>query len=108
LNIGIVFFRQPPVVDPLGRLVNGRSDFMPEAGVVVCLLRSWDDLSFEIRTYLFLTRDNRDLPEIAEEHVAMVEALNVGDGKKAGTLLRMHCFRFAKEVMSREARKPAK
>jgi len=30
---------------------------MPEAGVVVCLLRSWDDLGFEIRAYLFLTRD---------------------------------------------------
>jgi DNA-binding GntR family transcriptional regulator len=74
----------------------------------VCLLRAWDELGFEIRAYLFLTRDNRDLPEIAEEHVAMVEALNVGDGKKAGSLLRMHCFRFAKEVMSMEARKPAR
>jgi DNA-binding GntR family transcriptional regulator len=66
-----------------------------------CLLRAWDELGFEIRAYLFLTRDNSDLPQIAEEHVPIVEALKAGDGRKAGSLLRTHCFRFAKEIITR-------
>jgi DNA-binding GntR family transcriptional regulator len=66
-----------------------------------CLLRAWNELGFEIRAYLFLTRDNSDLPQIAEEHVPIVEALEAGDGRKAGSLLRTHCFRFAKEIMTR-------
>jgi DNA-binding GntR family transcriptional regulator len=67
------------------------------------LLRAWDSLGFEIRAYLFLTRDNRDLPKIAEEHLPMVKALESGDGRKAGALLRRHCLTFAKEVMALES-----
>jgi DNA-binding GntR family transcriptional regulator len=68
------------------------------------LLRAWDSLGFEIRAYLFLTRDNSDLPKIAKEHVEMVEALEAGNGRKAGALLREHCLTFAQEVMSLESR----
>jgi len=67
------------------------------------LLRAWDSLGFEIRAYLFLTRDNRDLPKMAEEHLPIVKALESGDGRKAGALLRRHCLTFAKEVMTLES-----
>jgi DNA-binding GntR family transcriptional regulator len=67
------------------------------------LLRAWDSLGFEIRAYLFLTRDNSDLPKIAEEHPPILKALESGDGRKAGALLRRHCLTFAKEVMTLES-----
>jgi DNA-binding GntR family transcriptional regulator len=67
------------------------------------LLRAWESLGFEIRAYLFLTRDNSDLQKIAEEHPPIVQALEAGDGRKAGALLRRHCLAFAKEVMTLES-----
>jgi len=55
------------------------------------------------RAYLFLSRDNSDLPKIAEEHLPIVKALESGDGRKAGAMLRRHCLTFAKEVMTLES-----
>jgi hypothetical protein len=67
------------------------------------LLRAWETLGFEIRACLFLTRDNSDPKKIAEEHLPIVKTLEAEDGRKAGALLRRHCLKFAKEVMTLES-----
>jgi len=67
------------------------------------LLRTWDELGFQIRANLFLTRDNSDLLEIAHLHPPIVEALDAGDGRRAATLLRDHSQKFAEELTSMEA-----
>ena len=63
------------------------------AGNVV-LLRLWDSLMLEVRTRVGLSQRALDLPAVAETHVAIVEALEAGDGVTAGRLLREHAEIF--------------
>ena len=54
------------------------------------LIQSWDRLSFEARVRLHLRRQETNLVERAREHDGPVDALEAGDGAKAGRLLREH------------------
>lgn len=56
------------------------------------LLRSWDSLAFEVRLHLWLSRSNIDLVRAQEPHWTIIEALEAGDGKSAGELLRKHIY----------------
>jgi DNA-binding GntR family transcriptional regulator len=58
------------------------------------LLRTWNSLAFEVRLQLRLSQGNIDLMAVQEAHWNIIDALDAGDGKKAGELLRKHIFRF--------------
>ena len=57
---------------------------------IMMMCSRWDVLGLEIRTYLLLTRDNSEIRQIENEHIPVLEALEAGDGRKAGLLLRSH------------------
>ncbi len=56
------------------------------------LLRTWNSLAFEVRLQMWLTRGKIDLVSVQEAHWEIIDALERGDGKKAGVLLRNHIF----------------
>jgi DNA-binding GntR family transcriptional regulator len=58
------------------------------------LLRSWNSLAFEVRLQMWLTRSNLDLTTVQQAHWKIIDALEQGDGKRAGELLRRHIFNF--------------
>ncbi|MHC5542514.1 GntR family transcriptional regulator [Singulisphaera rosea] len=59
------------------------------------LLHAWESLAFETRTRLVLAQGTHDLVTLADWHVAVVDALEVGDGEAAGRLLKEHADSFA-------------
>ena len=54
------------------------------------LLRTWNSLAFEVRLQLWLSTCNVDLTALQEPHWEVIEALEKGQGKRAGQLLRNH------------------
>jgi DNA-binding GntR family transcriptional regulator len=58
------------------------------------LLRTWSSLAFEVRLQLWLARGNIDLLTAQEAHWKIIDALEAGDAKLAGELLRKHIHRF--------------
>jgi DNA-binding GntR family transcriptional regulator len=56
------------------------------------LLRTWDSLSFEVRIQLRLSKAKVDLLAMQEAHWQIIDALDEGEGKRAGKLLRDHIF----------------
>jgi DNA-binding GntR family transcriptional regulator len=58
------------------------------------LLRTWDSLAFEVRLQLWLSRGETDLMAVQAAHWNIISALEQGDGKKAGELLRTHVSNF--------------
>jgi DNA-binding GntR family transcriptional regulator len=64
------------------------------------LLRFWDALQFEVRTRMFLARGKVNLRESNRFHERIVDALEQGDGKLAGSLLREHIANFAAVLKS--------
>jgi DNA-binding GntR family transcriptional regulator len=56
------------------------------------LLRTWNSLAFEVRLQLRLSKGDVDLMDVQEAHWNIIEALEEGDGKRAGGLLRKHIF----------------
>jgi DNA-binding GntR family transcriptional regulator len=56
------------------------------------LLRTWNSLAFEVRLHLWLSRGEVDLMAVQEAHWNIIDALEQGDGKRAGELLRKHIF----------------
>jgi DNA-binding GntR family transcriptional regulator len=58
------------------------------------LLRTWESLAFEVRLQLWLSRGKTDLVHVQEAHWNIIAALENGDGKQAGELLRKHVFDF--------------
>ena len=58
------------------------------------LLRTWESLAFEVRLQLWLSRGKTDLVHVQEEHWNIIAALENGDGRQAGELLRKHVFDF--------------
>jgi DNA-binding GntR family transcriptional regulator len=58
------------------------------------LLRTWDSLAFEVRLQMWLIRSKIDLMTVQEAHWKIIDALEQGDGKRAGELLRKHIFNF--------------
>lgn len=59
------------------------------------LLQCWDGLQFEARIRVNLFRKTPSIVARAAEHQPIVDALNAGDGRKAGRLLRRHSESFA-------------
>ncbi|HVJ80484.1 MAG TPA: GntR family transcriptional regulator [Planctomycetia bacterium] len=59
------------------------------------LLRLWDELAFETRTRVRLARDGAKRVADAKTHRPIVDALEKGDGRSAGKLLREHSESFA-------------
>jgi DNA-binding GntR family transcriptional regulator len=59
------------------------------------LLQTWDSLGFEARLRIMLARKKEpDLTRFAACHDPILEALEAGDGPKAGRLLREHAESF--------------
>jgi DNA-binding GntR family transcriptional regulator len=58
------------------------------------LLQTWDSLGFEARIRILLARQVPDLPRLAVCHDPILDALEAGDGIKAGRLLREHAESF--------------
>ena len=54
------------------------------------LLRVWESLAVDLRIRGALGRVSKDLPEIVESHQPIIDALDRGQGKEAGLLLRNH------------------
>lgn len=66
-----------------------------EAAGNAVLLRSWDELGFEIHTRVLLSFVQIDLRRAQTAHTPILDALQAGDGRKAGRLLRQHAEEFA-------------
>ncbi len=58
------------------------------------LLQVWESLAFETRVRLTLARNRFNLSAVAKRHDAIIDALEAGDGVKAGQLLREHAESF--------------
>jgi DNA-binding GntR family transcriptional regulator len=54
------------------------------------LLRTWDSLAFEVRIQLWLSKGNFDLVGAQEAHWRIIDALEKGEGQRAGKLLHEH------------------
>jgi DNA-binding GntR family transcriptional regulator len=54
------------------------------------LLRTWGSLSFEVRIQLRLSKGKVDMVATQEAHWQIIDALDEGEGKRAGRLLRDH------------------
>jgi AraC-like DNA-binding protein len=65
------------------------------------LLRAWEALAFDLRISPVIRMVSKDLPEVVESHQPIVDAIEKGNGREAGLLLRNHaemsleCFRRA-------------
>jgi DNA-binding GntR family transcriptional regulator len=57
------------------------------------LLRTWNSLAFEVRLQLWLSQSKVDLMALQEAHWDIIDALEKGNGRRAGELLRKHIFR---------------
>lgn len=58
------------------------------------LLRVWDTLGIDLRIRATIGKVTQNLPEVVESHQPIVEALDRGQGKEAGLLLRNHVETF--------------
>ena len=58
------------------------------------LLRVWDSLAFDIRIRAAIGKVAGDLCEVVESHQPIIDALERGQGKEAGLLLRNHVETF--------------
>lgn len=56
----------------------------------MALIDAWQALGIEILTAVSLATTETPLPEAAQEHVPIAEALFDGDSKRASALLRNH------------------
>ncbi len=70
------------------------------------LLQTWESLSFETRMRVNLAHIRPNLPERAAEHDPIADALEAGDGIKAGLLLRTHAESFMKLWMDQPSSEP--
>jgi DNA-binding GntR family transcriptional regulator len=58
------------------------------------LLRTWDSLAFEVRIQMRLSKGKIDLVVAQKAHWQVIDALDEGEGKRAGKLLRDHIASF--------------
>ena len=58
------------------------------------LLRVWDTLSFDLRIPAAVGKVRQNLSEVVESHLPIVDALDRGQGREAGLLLRNHVETF--------------
>ena len=66
------------------------------------LLRVWDSMIFDLRIRAAIGKVVSDLPEIVESHQPIVDALERGQGREAGLLLRNHAETFLQFVKKAE------
>ena len=60
------------------------------------LIDVWVSLHVDLRTHLTLIQRRADLPEVAESHVVVMEALGAGNRSLAGRLVREHIEGFGR------------
>lgn len=81
-----------------------------EAAENGALLRVWEWLAFDVRTRVIMDfLASVDPVKLAKEHKAIVDALDRGDGKKAGALLASHAdhlVRYLQREMARQEKRP--
>jgi serine phosphatase RsbU (regulator of sigma subunit) len=58
------------------------------------LLRVWDTLAIDLRMRAIIGKVTQNLSEVVESHQPIIEALDRGQGKEAGLLLRNHIETF--------------
>jgi DNA-binding GntR family transcriptional regulator len=62
-----------------------------------CLLRAWDDVDMEVHGLLAIgSFDLIDRHDLVNDHLAIVDALDCGNGEEAASLLSMHDYRMVK------------
>jgi serine phosphatase RsbU (regulator of sigma subunit)/DNA-binding transcriptional regulator YhcF (GntR family) len=66
------------------------------------LLRVWNILAFELRIRAFVGKLSKDLPELAETHQPIVDALQQGRAREAGILLRNQILTFLESFRKAE------
>jgi DNA-binding GntR family transcriptional regulator len=64
------------------------------------LLRTWNSLAFEVRLQLWLSQSKVDLVTLQQAHWDIIDALEEGNGRRAGELLRKHIFHLAANFSS--------
>jgi DNA-binding GntR family transcriptional regulator len=64
--------------------------FIADSPGVSLIERIWNLLAFATRARLVLRTRKLSLTDLASQHMAIVDALEKGDGKTAGELLRAH------------------
>ena len=62
------------------------------------LLEAWRALRIEARTLVSVIKSDSDLPEIAETHTVIVQALGEGDPVRVGKEMRKHIELFARNL----------
>ena len=76
-----------------------------EAAENRALLRAWESLAFDVRTRVIMDfLASVDPVKLAKEHEAIVDALDRGDGKKAGALLASHANHLVKYLQKEIAK----
>lgn len=65
------------------------------------LIDIWEALHIDLRTRLTLTQRHGELAEVAEAHVAVMDAVRDGNGARAGRVLREHIEAFGRLVTER-------
>lgn len=80
--------------------------FIVESAGISLMERVWDLLAFATRARLVLRRRKLPLTDLGQQHLAIVEALEAGDGKRAGELLRAHAEGVKKLLKARETSQP--
>lgn len=76
--------------------------FIVESSGISLMKRVWDLLSFATRARLVLRQRKLPLTDLGKQHMAIVTALEKGDGKKAGELLRAHAEGVRKLLKAQE------
>lgn len=67
------------------------------------LLRVWDALAFDLRIRATIEKVTKNLVEVVESHQPIVDALQRGQGREAGLLLRNHIETFLEFLKKSES-----
>jgi DNA-binding GntR family transcriptional regulator len=67
------------------------------------LIQVWESLHVDLRTRVTLVQQVERLADVAESHVAIMDALVAGDARRAGTLVREHIEGFGRSFVERSA-----
>ncbi len=78
-----------PDLDDLSGFVTALHDLLCKLRMKI---RTRDSLAFEVRIQLWLSKD---LLNVQEAHWQIIDALEKGEGNRAGKLLREHIFALA-------------
>jgi DNA-binding GntR family transcriptional regulator len=65
------------------------------------LIQLWESLHVDLRTRLTLVQRVEHLPDVADSHVPIMDALDAGDAERAGTIVREHIEGFGRSFVER-------